>query len=104
MLMLPRRISRNPQRAKCPPVIGDIGREDRIALVEARRADLIRIIPSMPCIAGAILFCFPAQIGLLRLADGKSALADKLRVPFRKAEVPRHFGAAKLALAVIPAA
>src|SRR3954467_300936 len=58
----------------------------------------------MPNCSGLKLFGLPSQVGRLRLADLKGAIAQELRVPFREAELPWHLGAAELTLAFVPSA
>src|SRR5262249_23603227 len=87
---LPRRNARHTPGPVGAPVVVNVPGEHRIALVESFRADGIRIIPSMPHIAGPVLSSFPAQVLLLGFTDLVGGIAEELRVPLCEAEFPWH--------------
>src|SRR5438105_8884172 len=104
MAVLPGRDRRNAPAAKGAPIVGQIKGEERIAFLEPGRADLERIIPPMPEIAGPKLSSLPAQVGFFLLADLVSAIAEELRIPFGQAKFPGHPRAAEFPLALVPSA
>src|SRR6266404_4504887 len=104
MSVFPRRNPGHTPSAKSSKVVREIPGEHGILFVEAIRPDRVGIIPAVPEIACAELLRLPAQIRFFRFADLEGAVAKKLRVPFRQAKLPRHFGAAEFALALEPSA
>src|SRR5688572_15370871 len=102
--MLPRRIGREAQRAKCPPVVRDVAGEDLGAFIEVAGANVVRIIPTVPEVARLELLRLETQVLLLALADLVSPVADELCIPLGEAKFPWHLGAAEVAFSLVPAA
>src|SRR5206468_4114601 len=103
-VMLPGRIRSQAQRAKRAPVVGGVAGKDLGAFVEVAGADVMIVVTTMPEVARLELFSLVAHFLLLALADLVGAVADELRVPLGQAKLPRHLGAAEVALPFVPTA